>query len=90
MADLYYHAGVAHDGRVVRWSEHTRRSRLAACREAIQAANRIGGDPVVEYWDREWGLRPGTPDAVIGTLEPDEVRAIEAECVADPPAEELA
>ena len=59
----YYHAGSQREtelGEVrVNWSDKTRRSASAAESEARKLARRDGGKPVVEFWDREHGLRPG-------------------------------
>jgi hypothetical protein len=64
--DHYYHAGSQWNdeqtGEVrVNWSDNTRRSKDAAEREARKMAKRDGEGhkPVVEYWAREHGLRPG-------------------------------
>lgn len=62
----YYHAGAQwidrQTGEVrVNWSQTTRRSNAAAEREARKMAKR-GGEghkPVVEYWAKDHGLRPG-------------------------------
>jgi hypothetical protein len=67
----YYHAGVRFDEYLAtEWSDHTRRSWDAAVREAQRMARRYSDDvsvrPIVEYWDRAHGLRPGFVDAVAG------------------------
>lgn len=61
----YYHAGVEY-GTTRVWSPHTRRSRIAAVREACRMAKKGGGVPLIEWWDRSHGLRPGSADAVRG------------------------
>jgi len=62
----YYHAGSI-DGTACRWSLVTRRTREAAVCEAVRIARQHGGRPVVEYWDRAHGLRPGDCEAVAGS-----------------------
>ena len=64
--NYYYHAGEKWNdkqtGEVrVNWSDHTRLSDDAAEREARKMAKRAGEGhkPVVEYWERRYGLRPG-------------------------------
>lgn len=61
----YYHAGSMSDGYFV-WSDHTRRTRAAAVVEARRMARKHGGSAVVEYWDRDHGLRPESAEAVEG------------------------
>lgn len=60
----YYHAGSQWNdeqtGEVrVNWSDNTRRSKDAAEREARKIAKQHGHKPVVEYWVKVHGLRPG-------------------------------
>lgn len=64
----YYHAGVrTHDGERWVWSNHTRRSRAAAEREARRMARSCpGAVPVIEWWDRSLGLQPGFAEAATG------------------------
>lgn len=62
----YYHAGAMCANGDVRWSDSTRRSSEVAEREAKAMARKYGGKPVVEYWKREHGMRPGDADAVAG------------------------
>lgn len=59
----YYHAGTRTDDRTY-WSNHTRRTQEAAAIEARKMAAKFGGRPIVESWDRSWGLRPGDCNAV--------------------------
>lgn len=62
MNKYYYHAGSQKtvDGEVrVYWSAKTRRSKAQAESEAVRIAREQGGKPVVEFWSREHGLRPG-------------------------------
>ncbi|MFZ5832424.1 MAG: hypothetical protein ACOY3P_20245 [Planctomycetota bacterium] len=64
----YYHAGVK-SGDDYMWSAITRRTREAAEREARAMARKSGGEPMVEWWDRSHGLRPGDCEAVLGCAE---------------------
>lgn len=61
----YYHAGTEISG-TVSWSEHTRLTREAAETEARHLAAKRGGRPIVEWWPRSAGLRPGDCESVIG------------------------
>lgn len=61
----YYHAGAVEGTRCL-WSTHTRRTREAAEAEAKRLARGTGLRPVVEYWSREHGLRPGDQELVLG------------------------
>ncbi|MBU0703571.1 MAG: hypothetical protein KKC18_06865 [Chloroflexi bacterium] len=61
---FYYHAGCG-TADIWRWSEHTRHSHRTAAAEARKMARRYGGRPIVEWWDREHGMRPGDQNAVI-------------------------
>lgn len=63
---FYYHAGSGTEGDIKHWSNHTRRSRQAAEREARTLARRYGERGVVEYWDARHGLRPGDQEVVEG------------------------
>jgi hypothetical protein len=63
---LYYHAGALREANPemqaetkVYWSDKTRRTSEAASAEARKLARKYGGKPIVEYWDRAHGLRPG-------------------------------
>lgn len=68
MSNYYFHAGSQSNGDV-NWSDKTRRSKDAAEREAVKMAKRRPGSvPVVEYWDRAHGLRPGW-DCASGSYE---------------------
>jgi len=67
----YYHAGVENDSGDVRWSKHTRRSYGTAVREARRMAQ-AGGRPIVEWWDRQHGLRPGDCEVLAGSEYVDE------------------
>jgi hypothetical protein len=62
----YYHAGVQYNdsqtGEVcMDWSDHTRRTQETAEIEAMKLARKFGegGKPIVEFWAKEHGLRPG-------------------------------
>lgn len=72
MMSCYYHAGAQNQKtNDVRWSDATRRTAAAAEAEARKMASRHGGCPIVEYWDRTHGLRPGDCEAVAGAYHPD-------------------
>lgn len=62
----YYHAGVQVTQDRFVWSNHTRRTRTAAEREALSMARKHGGRGIVEYWDRHHGLRPADQELVQG------------------------
>lgn len=62
----YYHAGTQVANGDVRWSQATRKTAQAAEREARAMARKQGGTPIIEYWDRSHGMRPGDCDAVQG------------------------
>lgn len=65
----YYHAGTQDENNDVRWSDATRKTASAAEKEAKQMAKKFGGKPIVEYWDREHGLRPGDCNLVAGAYD---------------------
>ena len=62
----YYHAGTQVGDQTTHWSDHTRRTFRRAETEALALAEQHGGRPVVEWWDRRHGLRPGDCELVLG------------------------
>ena len=64
---MYYHAGTQINAGTFRWSESTRRTAGAAEAEAKRIAKRHGGQPVVEYWDKQHGMYPGECGCVAGS-----------------------
>lgn len=66
MTTTYYHAGCGTESDIRHWSDHTRRTREAAEREARAMARKHGGRGVVEYWPARCGLRPANQDVVQG------------------------
>lgn len=72
MVNKYYHAGSRSriaDQRGeyhIAWSDHTRRSRETAEKEARRIARKTGGVPVVEWWDRSHGMIPRDCEVVEG------------------------
>ena len=62
MDGLYYRAGAETSPGSVTWSEHTRKTRERAEREARLMARACDGRPIVEYWFRDHGLRPEDSD----------------------------
>jgi len=62
-----WHAGTEIGPQQTHWSAHTRWSREAAEREARRLAQKMGGRPIVEYWPRDRGPRPG-PEGVAGAF----------------------
>jgi hypothetical protein len=68
----YYHAGSMDENNEVRWSDKTRKLSHVAEAEARKIAAKHGGKPIVEYWDRRNGLRPGGSNVVAGMYHPTE------------------
>ena len=68
MTSHYFHAGCGTEEWTY-WSDHTRRSYDRAVAEARRMARRHGGTPIVEWWERRHGLRPGDCELVAGAEE---------------------